>query len=590
MNDLQLIKKFKNEVEIDIDKLLKKISINQLIKFILVTMEDLFNHEYFIFSREIIAEEFSYLLYKKLENNKNKINLFKIINEDYTKFLENNKNLFSDLTSLFMVRNTIRNMEIYIEKQGYIIENKNSTIKIKHPIKELQHYDMLGYLRNSLEGSNIGFESISKKKLSLSDILDIATKYETMNAIKYEIRSSNTEKELIIFQFDPVYLANLTRIITNSHDAKFNQVMSKYFDNSQIELTDKCTKKGNIRWIDLFHVSLVLDYISLYISKIIKEKATSYRMANNSKLLLMTNKQLENFFLDIFTELNNDININDVKNFIGRFTINILSDTKRIDLQFTPIIKVEERSFVLFNTFSLTDIMRAYINNNNLALDDQGQKFENEVYKRLKIGFPENKIFTSIKYNDYYEKKGEIDICLIGKKSIFFIECKNSLLSISASSATNNYEYIFKAKSQLEQVERCFNTDRNKFLKKYCNLNISGIEEYSLYKIIILSNKNISGLNFSNIAVRDIYSLDRLIINGVINTLSINEKNEIEVIDSISLYENKINFQERDFINYINNDFIFFDKLNKLAQKKINHNKYKDYTFESFNYFVDMRI
>lgn len=590
MNDLQLIKKFKNEVEMDIDKLLKKISINQLIKFILVTMEDLFNHEYFIFSREIIAEEFSYLLYKKLDKDKNKINLFKIINEDYTKLLENNKNLFSNLTSLFMARNIIRNMEIYIEKQGYIIDNRNNIIKIKHPINGLQHYDMLGYLRNSLEGSNIGFESISKRKLSLNDILEIATKYESMSAIKHEIRSANTEKELIIFQFEPVYLANLTKIITNSHDSKFNQVMSKYFDNSQIKLTDKCTKKGNMRWIDLFNISLVLDYISLYISKIIKEEATSDRMANNSKLLLMTNKQLENFFSDIFTELNSDINANDIKNFIGRFTINIFNDTKRIDLQFTPILKVEERSFVLFNTFSLTDIMRAYINNNNLALDDQGQKFEDEVYKRLKIGFPENKIFTSIKYSDYYEKKGEIDICLIGKKSIYFIECKNSLQSISASSATNNYEYILKAKLQLEQVEKCFNIDRNKFLKKYCNLNISNIEEYSLYKIIILSNKNISGLNFNNIAVRDIYSLDRLILNGVINTLSMNEKKEIEIVDSVSLYENKINFQEIDFINYINNDFIFFDKLNKLAQKKINHEKYKNYTFESFDYFVDMRM
>jgi hypothetical protein len=304
----------------------------------------------------------------------------------------------------------------------------------------------------------------------------------------------------------------------------------------------------------------------------------------------MTNDEINKFFFDIFITLNEDIEMKEVKNFLNRFTTKLIENTKRIDLQFCPIINIENRNFVLFNTFSLTDIVRAYINNNNLALDDQGINFEKEVYEKLTIGFPSNKIFHSTKYKNHNDEKGEIDICLIGDKNIYFIECKNSLHSISATSATNNYSYILKAKSQLEQVEKYFNYDRNLFLSKHFKINIDDISHYKLHKIIILSNRNISGLNFENIAVRDIYSLDRLIMSGDINTLSIDKNEEVEVVQKISLYENKETFKEIDFIKYINDDFIYFNEINKLAEKFANKTQYKVFILESFNYYIDSRL
>lgn len=595
MSDLELIKQLKINIEQDIDKVIKKIDINYLLKYILITLEDIFNPLNILnlpsgFAKEAYIEELSYVLYKKLEKNLKKLSLYKIISSDFALFVHEKHDVLQELSNLLIARHEARDMEVYIDKQDYKLINEDNILSIEHPIQKFQHYYKLGYLRNVIESHYIALHSLTENKISTSDILDAATKYDFMQIMKYEIRDENTYKEMIIFGLSPDHITNLTRFLTNEHDAKFNHIMNKYLSNSQINIMDKCTKKGALRWIDLLHISIILHYISLYISNTIKDKSTSERMANNSKLLLMTNDEVNKFFFEIFITLNEEIEMKEVKNFLSRFTTKLIENTKRIDLQFYPIVNIENRNFVLFNTFSLTDIVRAYINNNNLALDGQGSRFEKEVYEKLTIAFPSNKIFHSTKYKNNDDEKGEIDICLIGDKNIYFIECKNSLHSISASSATNNYAYVLKAKSQLEQAEKYFNNDRNLFLSKHFKIDIDDISRYDLHKIIILSNRNISGLNFENIAVRDIYSLDRLIMSGDINTMSINSNKEVEIVKKISLYENKKTFKEIDFIKYINDNFIYFDEINKLAEKSANRVQYKEFILESFNYYIDTRF
>lgn len=594
MNDLQLIKNLKDEIEIDIEKIVKKFNINQFIKFTIITMEDIFNvlyiHEQpYDFSKEIFAEELSFALYKKLEKHKKKIDISQIVNADYVAFLQINEQKLKKLQTLFMIRHMIRDMETYIEKQDYSLVKNDNILKVVHSINNLEHFDKLGYLRNVLENITIGMTAMSDTKTQVTDLLDITTKYDFLNTLTHKVRDEGTYKELITFGFNAISLSGLARFVTDDHQSKLDQMMSKYFANSQINLTDTCIKKGKIRWIDLFNLSIVLQYISYYISATIKEESTSARMANNSKALLMKNELLEEFFLTIFEVFNEEITKEEIKNFLSRFTVNLTNNKKRIDLQFNPIIKIDERSFVLFNTFSLSDIVRAYIDGgdkkHDKKLDDQGSKFENKVLESLKHVFKKEQLFISKKYKDETNQEGEIDLCLVGDQNIYFIECKNPMFPISASTATNNYQYTMKAVKQLKQSEQYFNHDRSTFVKKHLNIDIPDIEEYKLHKIVILSNKNLSGLNIEDIAIRDIYSLEKLIHDGSIKSMIMNHKErKASVEDIISLYENKESFQEKDFINYISNDFIFFKELNKLVEKVEKKAIYKKYVLKSHVY------
>lgn len=351
--------------------------------------------------------------------------------------------------------------------------------------------------------------------------------------------------------------------------------MHKYLSNSQIDFYDKCTKHGCMTWADLFNFSIVLEYISVFISKTIDDNSTSIRMSVNSKLLLLGNDEVFDFIKLIFMQINNKISDKEIKNFIGRFTTDILDVSKRMDLQFNPIIKIGKHSFVLFNTFASTDLVRAYINNNNVALDDQGNKFEDEVLGRLKKHFRYTK--NNIEYT-YGQQAGQIDICIIGNKNIYFMECKNRLHPISATSSINNYQYILKAIEQLQRAEEYFNSDRNAFIHTHFNISVEDIEGFALHKVIMLSNRNCSGINHQDIAVRDIYSLDKLLESGYINVFNAGVDGKNELLNSISLYENNFSFQEVDFVNYISKNSKYFNVLKAIVSNVEYAIDYKEYS------------
>lgn len=592
--DIEFVTSLKNDIELDIKKIVNKLDTNALVKFILITFEDnLFSPSNLsiqssIFSKEDIAEELSYVLSLKVSAHNNKISLGKIINTDYFKFTKKYHEKLKSLFELLRARSLLREIEIYIIKQGYKLSTKDNIISVEHPIKNFKHYYQLGYLRNTLENITIGLNTYNGGSMKFENIFDMVNNHllETMPILNYEIRSEGTAKESIIFSLNARGIANLHRFLTDEHDIRYNQISNKYLEYIDANITDNCTKKGNLRWIDLLNFSIVLQYLITYMNKVINEKSTSPRMKINSRLLLFTNTQKSEFILEILQTINPAIIQKDVQAFLSKFSTNLDKSEGRIDLQFQPIIKIKDHSFILFNTFTMVDMVRAYIKNYNIALDDQGKKFEGVVYEKLSKHF--RRAYQGIEYLDETKKKGEIDICIIGDKHIYFIECKNNLHPISASNASNNYKNFLKAIDQVEQSEKYFNLNRVGFLQKHLHLKIEDIEEYTLHKVVIKSNRNIAGLNYRGIAFRDIYSLDKLLGDGYIKEYSQvpGENQKLEKI--IYLHENKKSFQEIDFINYLSEKSIYFEVLNNLIQKAYNEVNYKEYTIRDSIYAFDI--
>ncbi len=578
----------KNEVEEEIKEITKKFDINQIIKIIILKMETIFNNleELPSYYKEAFAEELSYLLYIKLENEKNKINLINISTLDISKELNENNAYFNNLYHLLKIRNILRNMEIYCLQQDYDIVYANNSYWLSHPIKDYEHFYKLGYFLNSLESTTLSMNATIEKNTHVYDILNKVQKNYS-NSLNFEIKDENTIYERIEYKFHPSFIGQLYKYITSNHYSLFSNSMSKYFENSQIDITEKCIKSSELRWIDLINFSIVIQYISSYINKIIKDYSKSERMTFNSRIFAMEKEQFKNFFIHIFQQINPKIREKEVRKIMNSFSLYIQDNRERIDLQFKPILDFGHVKVILLNPFANTDIIRAYIQNNNIILDDQGNKFENKVYSILQKGFPNIEIFKSIKYINKLNQKSEIDLCFKIKNNIYFIECKNPKLPISASSSTNNYLYIQKAKDQLELAEKYFEENKKLFINKHLKCNTQEIEKYKIYKIIILSNRNMSGLNFENIAVRDIYSLTRLIDIGNISTYNIdNQLNKVN-IKEISLYKNNSYFQESDFIKYINKDFIFYKELNKELKKFTRKVTYKNKMFSTFDYYVE---
>ena len=173
------------------------------------------------------------------------------------------------------------------------------------------------------------------------------------------------------------------------------------------------------------------------------------------------------------------------------------------------------------------------------------------------------------------------------------MECKNRLHPISSNSSITNYEYIMKAKDiQLPKIIGYFEEDKKAFIKKYFAQEIEDIDEYKIYKFILLSNRNISGLNIDDIAIRDIYSLERILDIGFleIGKISDEDKNKIIINEKIYYWENEEYFQERDLINYHSNNSKFFNLFQQMIFKDSRDYEYNGYILRDKFFTSDLSV
>lgn len=481
----------------------------------------------------------------------------------------------------------ITDFKIYISKQGYILNIENNVITITHEIDNYIKYYKLGYLRNVMQDMYTSMMSIKNND---SNFIKVVQKFFEKQLPFFEIMDKDTSIERVRFLFSEPLFNILTNIKDGNSDYRICSSFNEYFSNSDIYINDKCIKSTNIRWIDLLKFTVGISNITIFMDNTLKEQCSKNSvMFNNSILFPAPDSLVLELFTLLFSQINKDITSQDIKKFIKKFTTDLTKSrlNDKIDIQFKPIVKVHENfNLLLIRTLSATNLIRAYLSNHEFGLDEQGNKFENIIENDFLKCFQDVK--KSLKFKDKQNEQGEIDICVLGNKNIYFIECKNRLHPISATSATGNYEYIIKAsKEQLPKAVNYFNEDRNVFIKKYFNKEIIDIDDFTIHQVVMLSNRNVSGLNIDNIAIRDIYSLERILEVGYAQQGYISKDDEKEFDDTfekIYFWENKVSFQESDLVDYLSSKSKFFSSIENIAIKQVREENYKEYILEDFTY------
>lgn len=593
MNQIEILSNIEKDINTDIASIINKLDGEKLLLYILMQQELMFSNlvDEKIENKEKLSEGFSYVIniivhFKKIKlNNINKFNI--------NPYILKHKTLIDSLIALLSVKNVVTDFKIYINKQGYSLLADKKIIKIEHSIKNYKKYYSLGYLRVVIEDHFVSAMSLKHNNSTINKVVQKA--YE--NKIEFhKIMDKGTNQERIRFLVSNLLINLLINMGDSNSQYIIMSTYRNYFKNSNIDISERCHKKNKITWEDLLKASIGISNLATFMDRTIKEQCTSELMLNNSLIYPFSDDNLFKTFEMLFHEINPDIPEKEIKIFIKKFTTDYtsLNLSDKADIQFKPIIKVMKNvNFILFRTFSGTNLIRAYLSNSKQALDDQGNKFEKQVEDIIALNFSD--VQSSVKYTNIEGKKGEIDLCFLGDNNIYFIECKNRIHPISASSSINNYEYVMKAsQEQLPRAVDYFNTNRKKFIQSHFSKEIKNIDEYKVHQIIILSNRNLSGLNIEDVAVRDIFSIEKTIEVGFIEMGQTSLKSEEYLpgeIEKIHLWKNKTTFQEIDFLNYISNDSIYFKFLEEtVAIEQTREYKYKDYVFKdelyAFNAFV----
>ncbi len=588
MNNNDIIHKIEEEINNDIKVIVNKLEAEKLLTFLLMQQEIMFSTlegekpEY----KEILSESFSYTI--NLIKHYKKIKPSKLQNYNISEYINLKREILDKLTSLLYTKSKISDFKIYIYKQGYKLNIVDNTLTIIHEIDGYIKYYKLGYLRNVIEDM---YMSMMAQQSNNVDIIPIIQKTFERQIDFFKIMDKGTSTERIRFFFSQPLCNILTNIKDTQADYKINTSYSDYFINNNIDIKDKCAKSTNIRWIDLLKFSIGISNISIFMDNTIKDQCLDNNvMFNNSILFPVPDASILEIFQMIFKEINKNISENDIKKFIKKFTSDLTKSKidDRIDIQFKPLVKVSDNiNYLLFRTFGVTNMIRAYLSNHNVGLDDQGNRFEETAKKAFSTCF--SNIKDNIKFKTKDNQEGEIDICIIGDNNIYFVECKNKLHPISASSSIGNYEYIIKAsKEQLPKAVNYFNENRTLFTQRHFKQTVDNIESFNIYKIVLLSNRNVSGLNIDDVAIRDIYSLERILDIGhsTMGYASAKDNTTFEEnAEKIHFWANKSSFQEMDLINYLSKESIFFKFLEEnIAIEQERNFYYKNYTFSDFVY------
>lgn len=589
---IEILEQLQNSINEDITAIINELNAEKLILYILQDRECLFspilNELSLNNNREILLECYSYILSEILTTKK--INYLNLFDFNISEFIAKNNDELIKLKTLAIIRRKLKDFSIYITKQDYKLEVEDKVLTLSHNIENFIKYYNIGYIRTSLADLNLSMTSLANKKFDVEDA--ILKAYEKHYKFS-ELIDIGTPSVRIRFYFSDFLFNILVSILTVEVEYKINSAFHNYFIYCDINIEDKCFKLSSIKWIDLLKFTMITSGLSNLMQKVIKEKSNNDKLIiENSILHGYSYSMLFEIFSLIFKSINSDIKGKDVKAFIDAFTTDLTNPQGTLDIQFRPIVKVgNDIYYVSFNIFSGVNIIRAYITNFNISLDDQGTKFERYVKDLLEKKF--QNIISNKKFRNSNGENGDIDICFLGEKSIYFMECKNRLHPISSNSSITNYEYIKKAKDiQLPKIIRYFEEDKKAFIKKYFAQEIKDIDEYKIYKFILLSNRNISGLNIGDIAIRDIYSLERILDIGFLEIGKISDEDENKIIINEKIYyrENEKYFQESDLVNYHSNKSKFFDLFQQMIFEDSRDYEYNGYILRDKFFTSDLSV
>lgn len=587
MKNKEIIKLIENDINNDIKSIVCKLDSEKLLIFLLIQQEIMFStlKDEQVERKETISESFSYTI--NIIKHYKGISPRKLQNYNFTDYINQKKEILDSLISLLLTKSMITDFKIYISKQGYVLNIENNVITITHEIDNYIKYYKLGYLRNLMQDIYTSMMSIKNND---SNFIKVVQKTLERQLPFFEIMDKDTSIERIRFLFSKPLVDILTNIKDSNSNYRIHSSFNEYFSNSDIDINDKCIKSTNIRWIDLLKFTVGISNITIFMDNTLKEQCSNNNvMFNNSILFPAPDSLVLELFTLMFSQINKDITSEDIKKFIKKFTTDLTKSklVDKIDIQFKPLVKVHENfNFLLFRTLGATNLIRAYLSNHEFGLDDQGDKFEKIIENDFLKCFKD--VRSGLKFENKNNEKGEIDICVLGDKNIYFVECKNRLHPISATSATSNYEYILKAyKEQLPKAVNYFNEDRNFFIEKYFNKKIADIDNFNIHQVVMLSNRNASGLNIDDVAIRDIYSLERILKVGYAQQGYISKDDEREFDDTsekIYFWENEVSFQESDLVDYLSSKSKFFSSLENIAIKQVREEHYKGYIFRDYVY------
>lgn len=446
------------------------------------------------------------------------------------------------------------------KKIGYFLaENKKYALSV----------EINSGLRDILNGKDL---------LSLDKIKELIFKLSSEDEFDFFIIKRNPDRFALKF-FTPFY-ENFK--IKNKTILKEDFIYLSIISHENYLLDDEVKTIYNIADKEIYKNLTTLDYLKLSrVFKVMNFILQSAYLKNNTTLKncnlflmnsltsILSNSAFDNILKES-SILNEKQNMKDI---LSPITIDIRKKTDFLDLQYTPILKINNyESLILTSTAFSSDLVRRICVKEEISfsIDKSTTPPTDNMIIELKKSFKNRNFLveTDFKFSNF-----EIDFIALKDNNLFIFECKNPYHGVNNHELRNTYNHIKKAIFQLKRIEHNLEhlNKKDQLISKLKWSNEKN-NKLEIHYGILNSNRTLIGYKKSNITVYHSHQIINLLDNGKINSFG-----KIK-----SLWRNK-DFQTSDLVDFLNTDINNLTPT-ELTEEYSLHIKLSNYTINYKSY------
>lgn len=455
--------------------------------------------------------------------------------------IDKNPNKFfyrSVIFKAFKIR-TFNEIEIKLDLFDYKANSLNhkNTIVIKNDIFELAKVH--GYTKfNTRQDSLLKQFYLETKKstVSLIEFYDMYWEKVHPKSPLYEVKDLLMKRIILrIPTFNETEKLGLNSVFREEAFLLYQTFMENYNqDLTKIEILKDVTVLDILKFQRAF----------FKVSRIYLKSLIDYGYDKDDLFEISLQSILPSFTLnDLITNASylSGLNKEICQKIITHITVDMKGENEFIDIQYSPIVKLDKYYLVLPTVLSSSNLIRSIAFRNNIHLSSFGKMdfMIDELEKAFEAqGFKVKKDF------EFGKNQTEIDLVVYKDKELFLFECKNPYHPTSDFELRNTYDHIKKAFLQVEKFKSII-TDINLFKNFIRELNKFGfninLNNVNVNYGIINANRALTGFSENDVRVYH--------ANELVNFL--NEGKFICYNVEYSSWE-KEEFDVKDLLNYLN--------------------------------------
>lgn len=415
--------------------------------------------------------------------------------DDDSGFLDEkfDKSLYIDfIYRAFKIKN-FNEAEIKIDIFDYQAIKDNKKIIIRNSDFELAKIQ--GYTKFNARQDSLRKQIFLENNKKIASLLNFYEEYWNNVDCKqslYELKCEPIKRIVLkLINIDDSKILGENSVLLEEF-AFLNQTFLENYNDKivEVEIID------GISILDILKFQRLFFKISYFYRKSLKE----YKEAQNSDCSIISLRSiLPSLKFDDFNHMSylSELSQEKFMKIANEIALDMKSKNDFVDLQYSPIVKLDEYLLILPTIVSASNLIRSIALKNGKHLSIVNNK--DYMIDNLKKSF-ENKGFNVC--IDFLFGKNQIEIDLVAYKDnhLFLLECKNPYHPVNDFELRNTYEHIKKALSQIEKFKSIVK-NKNLFRDFIKNIGFQiDMNSLQVHYGIINANRALSG--FQNDGVR----------------------------------------------------------------------------------------